>query len=265
MTIKKFVAALLAGILIGLFVDIAYAQEKGSEKLPEAKYNIYVLDTPEGDTIALQGDFEEGISDTLKKVMEAYPHIKRMVFASPGGNAVEAYKVAWLINQREMHVYVPQGRICLSACAIAFMAGSSYQVEGVLGFHNAWRPFGESVSGKEAMEAFNLAQLFGTISAEYIVQNGFVFDFASQIAAKSSPAVFGVFLTTESFTQFLVKDRNNFSEYFEDRGDITFWDVQFMSIAVRSQMDLERANRTFKVNRLIKLYEQPLSDRIALE
>jgi hypothetical protein len=59
---------------------------------------------------------------------------------SPGGSLVAALQIGRAIKKGHYATYVSEGSVCLSACALIFVAGSSLQVEATskIGFHAAY-------------------------------------------------------------------------------------------------------------------------------
>jgi len=255
--IKSFA---LAAILVVSFTAASVAQRD----LPieaEPQYKIIVLTANNTPTIAVQGEFAAGITKTLRKVINKYPHITTIAFQSPGGNANEAFDMAQLLNEKKWTTIVPQGRICLSACAIAFMAGSEYIVEGILGYHNAWIPSEQSVyTKKEFNEGFNLAQLIGGQTLYYKAANGFVFDFALQVLYKTSPTKFAVFTETKQFYNQMVSDRDDFTTYHEQKGQVPVWDNRMMGTIATALIEKETANPTFFISDVIEIVDQPCEE-----
>ena len=109
-----------------------------------AAYEIVRLELEHKDTkeitqaIHVRGDFDTNITRDLSTALATNPNIDLVAFDSPGGNADEAFKMAQLLSDEQVRVWVPKGRICLSACAVAFVGGYDYNIQGTLGFHNAW-------------------------------------------------------------------------------------------------------------------------------
>lgn len=88
--------------------------------------------------LILDGGISTGLSEKLAEAIELYPDIDTLVLNSKGGNIEEAFKLYELIRKHRLNSWVPEGRVCLSACAEAFLAGEQQFITGVLGFHSSW-------------------------------------------------------------------------------------------------------------------------------
>ena len=97
--------------------------------------------------LILDGGISTGLSDKLAEAVELYPDIDTLVLNSKGGGIEEAFKLYQLIKKHRLNTWVPEGRVCLSACAEAFLAGERQFITGVLGFHSAWYNWLPQMSG----------------------------------------------------------------------------------------------------------------------
>ena len=94
--------------------------------------------------ILLQGEIEAGDSVQLSKVAESFYQELRLngtfyerrtspiyvCLNSPGGSLLEGVELARVISDFGLATRIPSNSVCLSACSIAFMAGSFGHIEG---------------------------------------------------------------------------------------------------------------------------------------
>jgi hypothetical protein len=102
-----------------------------------------------GDAKAISGLLDDLGYGKAKADGSAKTDVSRAVikFDSPGGNFSEGLKIAKLLSDRNVQTIVPAGSKCFSACAIAFLGGTTLGYEdakitsravtigGILGFH----------------------------------------------------------------------------------------------------------------------------------
>jgi hypothetical protein len=99
-----------------------------------------------GTEIEFVGGITFGVTDEVKKLLDAAPNVRAIHLNSPGGRIGEAHKLRRLIAERGLATYV--GSTCASACTIAFLGGlQRYLPPGAkLGFHRG------SIAGATAEE-----------------------------------------------------------------------------------------------------------------
>ncbi len=97
------------------------------------KYSIEP--TPDGQSLTLTGSLELGITNHLKRQLNAYPDVKQVILASTGGNIYQARGLSQTIRQNGLNTLVTSE--CSSACTTVFIGGVKRQLspEGRLGFH----------------------------------------------------------------------------------------------------------------------------------
>lgn len=120
-------------------------------QLSEVKnYNV----THDGSTMYLDGDFDYGISEEVKTILERNPGIDNIVLDSDGGLLFEGSELSRLILTNSLNTYTYKG--CLSACTIAFISGNKRFIrQGArLGFHQY--SYYREMSEIEALPLFNL-------------------------------------------------------------------------------------------------------------
>ena len=140
----------------------------------------------------------------INKLLQSYPHIRRIKMSSGGGVASEGYAIGHLLRQHGVVAEVPKGAYCLSACAIAFSGAVGHEINGVLGYHATWTT-ARNIMPIQAMAA---GQSVATQRAKYLIMMGYHYDLMDIIANGTSPSVFFVFKDTESFSDFYVGVRD---------------------------------------------------------
>jgi ATP-dependent protease ClpP protease subunit len=85
--------------------------------------------------IEFVGGITFGVTDEIRKLLDAAPNVREIQLNSPGGRIGEAHKLRELIRERGLVTYVDS--TCASACTVAFLGGSQrYLAPGArLGFH----------------------------------------------------------------------------------------------------------------------------------
>ena len=90
--------------------------------------------------LSLRGEIETGDAKQLSKLIESSrgdwiswkPSF--ICLDSPGGSLIEGVELAKVISQFGLATRIPSNSVCLSACSIAFMAGSFGHPEGEVNF-----------------------------------------------------------------------------------------------------------------------------------
>jgi hypothetical protein len=98
-----------------------------------AKYSIEPSE--DGLSLVLTGSLERGISDHLKKRLQANPNVSQIVLDSAGGNIFEARGLSNIVRENALNTLVISK--CSSACTTVFIAGIERRLasSGKLGFH----------------------------------------------------------------------------------------------------------------------------------
>ena len=176
-----------------------------------ADYVVQVIDIKHKETnevktvLHVYGDFDLGISNDVRTALNIHADkIDEAVLNSPGGLGFEGYQVGSILSEYQVKTRVASGTACLSACAVAFIGGQDYEVEGILGFHKGHLAGAEPFLNQE--EAFDNGQQAGSFNLYYIMANGFSVDLGFQIDRRSSPDKFVVFTNTEDLLKFYVRD-----------------------------------------------------------
>ena len=93
------------------------------------------------DYLIFDGGISEGISTILNETLHKNPNIKTLVLNSRGGNPDEVLPIYKVIQDHKLNTWVPEGKVCMSACAEIFLAGKERFITGIVGFHNLWYNF----------------------------------------------------------------------------------------------------------------------------
>ncbi len=130
-----------------------------------------------GKALRISGVIEKGLADRLAAVLPQlvpYRHgVPVLLLDSPGGNVGEALRVSALLGQNPVHMVVPDGANCSSACAsILFIAGAYRTAEpfAELGQHSC------AVNGKPLPEC---NEILAQHAIEHGVSHGSIMAFVS--------------------------------------------------------------------------------------
>ena len=89
----------------------------------------------EGQQLHIQGIFDFGITDSVRKIINDNPDLTSVVLESAGGQVYEGRGLSLLIAKHELDTYSYEE--CSSACATAFIGGKRRHLGsiGKIGFH----------------------------------------------------------------------------------------------------------------------------------
>jgi hypothetical protein len=114
----------------------------GAFSAPTAEFDTpyQVKLSPDGETVEISGSFSWALPQNLQALLGSAPLARLVHLESPGGYVQSAMQVATIIQQRGLDTFV--GRLCASACTIAFLAGRNRWLAPAarLGFHQAFAP-----------------------------------------------------------------------------------------------------------------------------
>lgn len=164
--------------------------------------------THDGSTIRLGGLVERGDSYRLQNLIDR-TGISSIQLNSIGGDALEGYNLGYTLRLNGMQTIVQAGDSCMSACATAFLGGTSYTLDGILGFHVSWSP-DRTQSYSDGMKS---GQYLGSIDAVYHFNMGFTAQLQYVITMVTDSETFLV-LNLEDIEMF--KMVNNDYTYFLD-------------------------------------------------
>ena len=124
--------------------------------------------------ILLSNNFELGAAEAFERQLTE--EIDTVILAVSGGYLVEGMQIGRIIRARGLKTVVPSGVACLSACAEAFLGGTTMQIDGTVAFHVPRVP--QTLSQDDAF-AQGLAG--GTLTAIYRFEMGFGFELTRTI------------------------------------------------------------------------------------
>ena len=112
------------------------------------------------------GPIVPGDFDRLGAIIQALPQSDRtlsFIIDSPGGNIVEAEKIAAYIHKIEAAVIIPSGSQCSSACFLLFAAAArrSMAPDALVGVHSV------SEGGQENLSTMGFTTLFARLATMY--------------------------------------------------------------------------------------------------
>lgn len=252
--IKKILLA-----IVYLFAFIGFVAVVNT-KTAIASYEIVRLTLEHKDTkeitkaIHIRGDFDDNLTRDVKTALEVNPEIDLVALDSPGGNANEAFALANLFSEEEIRVWVPKGRICLSACAIAFTGGYDYNVQGVLGFHNAYIPESEEdITYSALVGGYISGQQLGSYATGFFVSNGFSFNLQYDITSNTNPSDFLAFTSTEDFEKYYVRNdedstKDTISNYWQEpHTDLKIWNEELTEYRNKQIEELDASGGTYNI------------------
>ena len=125
-------------LTIGFFALLAGGAAPSATYEFEGSYAVRVL--RQGLAVEIIGTFSWALPQQVNVALAEAPDARVVLFDSPGGHIKAALEVADMIRAHNLDTYV--GRMCASACTIAFLAGHHrFAAETArLGFHQAHGP-----------------------------------------------------------------------------------------------------------------------------
>lgn len=154
--------------------------------------------------LVFHGEMDLGSSYNINRFLE-YTSADILVIHSAGGYMVEGYGLGAVLRDAGVRVLIPEGSICLSACAFAAMSADDLIVLGVLGFHTPYinRDLVGDLSEIEiaVIEAESRIQLM-----LYMSITGYPLTFLEEIVDNTSQSVYMVFETAEDLYAFRSED-----------------------------------------------------------
>jgi hypothetical protein len=187
----------------------------------EAAIGIYLYRIQDGDTVRdimmFRGPFNQNTTDIIQFFLDQYPEITELSMNSPGGMAFEAFKLGQYLSDKGLSVTVSPGAGCYSACAYAFLGGTNYRIDGVLGFHTAFimppepiqTPTGptQPVFSLDDMNGiYREGQTTGGVFLHWFLTNGFTADLVMRIMIETAPDRFLVFMHEDELLKFYVRN-----------------------------------------------------------
>ena len=165
--------------------------------------------------INISGMITEGDAALLDAHIKDNPQVGWVSMSSLGGLASEGYKLGTVISEHSLNTYVPYGAACLSACYIAFIGGVEYDIDGLLGAHNAW--LAEPIDGYEHNDYIRSGQQWGTYDAAWHILNGFEIGLPYAISNNTNEETFLGWTDEEDFLKsFARTEANKIYEYLDN-------------------------------------------------
>lgn len=188
-------------------VDDKWKESKSVGVMMIKAYNVNTFQSQ--NILYYVGPITQYSREILEYYSEQYPEVDTIALASGGGVAYESFDLGSWLSDKKMKVIVPRGQLCLSACAYAFMGGTDYEINGLLGFHNA------SIGGFPENTEWDLnkinsvyvaGQVLGTQASYWFMVNGFHPLLATHIMQKTDREKFIVFGSGEQFNKWYVRN-----------------------------------------------------------
>lgn len=176
--------------------------------------------------IRLTGMFEPGDSDALRRILVSLDRRPRRTpdaplatieLSSSGGDLIEGLKTGYLFSEFDVATVVRKGDLCLSACALAFLGGTSshtpparspscsLEIGGTLGFHNfaastdaLRRKIGSDDGLTSERQGFHMARAGAALLMQYAADMGIDQGFAAQLLSRASES-FDYLTTARAF------------------------------------------------------------------
>ena len=199
---------LVSKYLLSLLLIVMAAPVYG-EKLP---YQIdYIKDTPIGPLLKLEGEFREGLTEYALHALKLHPDVIGISMSSPGGSLDEGYKLGKAMSDYNLIMWVPKGKACVSACALAFIGGWKYLVGGILAFHSPYLPAYTPEMKLETI--YKLGEITGVNQMHYFAANGFRAQLYMTIAQYTDKETFMIFTNTNDLHHFLMIEDRTYKDY----------------------------------------------------
>jgi hypothetical protein len=206
---KKMYGVMAAVMVVVMFATVSNA-ENLSVSTDEETQEVY---------IHFEGDYTQGsgkrLWDLARRTKATY-----VSFDSGGGVAREGSTVAWIMNELNLVALVRHQSKCMSACAVSVLGANERFIDGIVGFHNAYMPE-DTMSGPDGFQA---GQIEGTTSTFFMLDKGVSRQVIRAMVYLTSPDVFMVFTSTESFNRMFT------GEMTAEELVAAMWSVQDISI-----------------------------------
>ena len=153
-------------------------------------------------SVKLSGNFSPGTAAAFQQSLTS--EVDTVLLDVSGGYLSEGLAIGRIIRNRNLRVVIPQGAVCYSACAEAFLGGTRKQINGVLAFHV---PRVEGARSKRQAFRFGLAG--GTETAIYRYEMGYGFGLTEDINQWTSESTMLAFRTVEALEVYRNQNRAN--------------------------------------------------------
>jgi len=188
------------------------------------KSSIAILRIQDGnkihDILAYSGPMAVTTTNIINYFYKQYPYIDEITLNSNGGLVTEGIKLGTFFSQKRLKVSIAPSRVCLSACAYAFIGGTDYRIDGLLGFHTGFlvrpknappakmsKPDRTGIPPEEN-NIYQQGHYMGALYSMWFMENGFNLNLFLTIAAKTSMKNFYVMNHEKELYQWLVRDDN---------------------------------------------------------
>jgi hypothetical protein len=162
-------------------------------------------------TIRMTGMIERGDADSLRKTLErvkgttapsADGTLAIVELSSSGGDVFEGIAIGYLFREFTVGTFVRASDVCFSACALAFLGGSTLQAPGhpgpwrnielggQVGFHNMWlnqhglRNSVRDEASNAASAGFDVARAGASLIIRYVTDLGIDAAFAARLLGR---------------------------------------------------------------------------------
>ena len=110
--------------------------------------------------------------------------VSAVLLSGPGGNAVAGLEIGKLLRKHDLTVVIPDGKVCVSACAFAALGGTRIIVGGELWFHG---PFLPSIPTTESAHGYgNRLSAFNIKVSRYLLDMGINLEFYEKVLENTS-------------------------------------------------------------------------------
>ena len=123
-------------VLGSIQVILYFNKAKTHLTASDTKRSEYSLKLKEqGQQLHISGIFDFGITDAVRKVIQANPKLSTIILESKGGQVYEGRGLSKLITKHGLDTY--SYKECSSSCATAFISGKNRYLgeSGKIGFH----------------------------------------------------------------------------------------------------------------------------------
>ena len=156
----------------------------------------------EAQTIELSRSFSLGTAAAFQQALTS--DITTVSLNVSGGYLSEGMAIGRLIRSRNLRVIIPQGAVCYSACAEAFLGGRRKEIGGVLAFH-----IPRVGAARSKRQAFNLGLTGGTATAIYRYEMGYGFGLTQDINQWTTESTMLAFRTVEALDAYRNANKTN--------------------------------------------------------
>jgi ATP-dependent protease ClpP protease subunit/uncharacterized protein YecT (DUF1311 family) len=152
-------------------------------------------ENPQSGEIFATGKVEIGDAEKIARIITLeYRQRHRLVrglvtlnLSSPGGSLLGGLQLGYAIRQLGVHTNIGVGQSCMSACAVAFLAGQERTVEGRFGVHAA--SFSQNADLTDRNDQLDSIQHLGAITTAYVTEMTGKSDVAMRALSTSAASI----------------------------------------------------------------------------